>query len=273
MKLSRPNFKHPPLVEQAISVGFEPINGFRIVDYGLFWQEISSDFPEVATEAPLEPVHERFGGAKPKDASLQFHRALPLPRAMFRNPANGELIQIQKDRFGFNWAKVEDQPYPRSEPLMARFCHLLEQFGAYVERQDLGALRLQQCELTNLNVLPVSDFGRSYADLSKALQIDPIDFEIPFLQAEAVERSRQLRILGEDGEPIGRLHMAVVPVVSNIDNSEAYRFELTARSAPNIRSVQECLKFFEIARDAINSAFMASVTDTMKEKWGVIHGE
>ena len=268
MTPSRPNFERPPLVEQAISVVFEPIAGFRIVDYGLFWQEIAGDFPEVSVGPPYETTVEDLGSSKPRQGSLRFHHSPPLPRAMFRNPLNGELVQIQRDRFGFNWAKIGDQQYPRSEPLMERFQELLERFSSYVESHGIGELQLRQCELTNLNVLPVSEFGRSYADLSGALLIDPIDFNIPFLVPEAVERSRQHKILGKNDEPVGRLHMAVAPVISNVDNSEAYRFELTARSAPNVASVSQAIDFLGVARAAINSAFIASVTDEMRGRWG-----
>jgi uncharacterized protein (TIGR04255 family) len=259
-------------MEQAISVIFEPIDGFRIVDYGLFWLEIAADFPDVTTDAPLEAPVENFDGIRQGELSLQLMKAPPIPRVLFRNAANGELIQVQNTRFGFNWAKVGGSPYPRSEPLMARFKELFGRFAAYVERQGLGPIILKQCELTNLNVIPVADFGDSFADLPKALKVDPLDLGLPNLQAEAFERSRQHKILGDDGAPVGRLHMVVTPVVSNVDQSEAFRYELTVRSAPNIRNLSDASEFFEVARNAINGAFSASITDAMRVKWGEKNG-
>ena len=267
----RPNFERPPLVEQAISIVFQPIAGFRIVDYGLFWTDLSAEFPDVATEAPLEAPIEQFDEFRPVELLLQFLPSPPMPRAMFRNPKNGELIQVQNDRFGFNWAKVGDAPYPRSEPLMARFKELFGRFVTFAKHQGLGDVTLKQCELTNLNVIPVSDFGRTYSDLSTALRVDPLDLGLPYLQSEVFERSRQHKIIGNDGAPVGRLHMVVAPVVSNVDKSQAIRFELTARSAPDIRSLDDASKFFEVARNAINGAFDASITDAMRIKWGEKH--
>lgn len=269
----RPNFERPPLQEQAISIVFQPLDRFRIVDYGLFWAEIADAFPEVSTDAQLEAPVEQFDNFRPAEMSFQFLTAPPIPRAMFRNPENGELVQLQNNRFGFNWAKVADLPYPRSEPLMARFKELFAQFTAYARKKELGELVLKQCELTNLNVIPVSDFGTSYSDVPKALRVDALDLGISNLRSEIFERSRQHKILGEDGKPVGRLHTVLAPVVSNVDNSEGIRYELTARSAPNIRTLEDAEKFFAVARNAINGAFMASVTDAMRERWGEYNGD
>lgn len=268
----RPDFERPPLAEQAISIVFEPIPGFRIVDYGLFWADIASEFPEVGTEPPLETTTEEFEILKPNQVSFKFHLAPPAPRAMFRNPKNGELVQLQHDRFGFNWAKVPDHPYPRSEPLMERFKFLFGRFEEYLAQNRFAPLAIRQCELTNLNVIPVTDFGTSYSDFSRAFRVDVVDFGLPQLQPELFERSRQLRINDDSGKPLGRLHMIIAPVISNVDNSQAFRFELTARSAANIRSLQNALEFFEVARNVINGAFIASVTDEIKEKWGEKRG-
>lgn len=267
----RPDFDRPPLQEQAISVVFQPLDKFRIVDYGLFWAELAEQFPEVLTDAPLEAPVEHFDNFRPLEMSFQLLAVPPIPRAMFRNPENGELIQIQNNRFGFNWAKVGDQPYPRSEPLMARFMMLFEQFSNYARRKELGEIALKQCELTNLNVIPVSDFGTSFSDVPNALRIDALDLGLNNLQSEIFERTRQHKILNQSGQPIGRLHTVLAPVVSKVDNSQGIRYELTARSAPNIRTIADAEIFFGIARDAINGAFMASVTDAMKRRWGEKH--
>src|SRR5205085_2263174 len=114
MTAIRLNFERPPLIEQAISLVFEPIAGFGIVEYGLFWNEVAAEFPEVSTDAPVDAPVESFGDIRPGSVSFQLLPAPPLPRAMFRN-SQGELIQLQSSRFGFNWAKQGDAPYPRSE--------------------------------------------------------------------------------------------------------------------------------------------------------------
>ena len=264
----RPNFDRPPLVEQAIVAVFEPIEGFTIVDYGLFWSEVQADFPIVDTTDPVSEQIEWFDQIRTPDPTLQLLARLPLPRAMFRDAAGGELIQLQPGRFGFNWSKVENDHYPRSEVVMNRFQALFSRFQAYVSSRGLGAVRLRQCELTNLNIIPVKDFGKGYEDITNAIKVDPLDLGVSFLRAETFTRSRQHRILAEDGSPVGRLHTAIAPVISTQDGEKAFRLEFTARSAPNVVSDEAMKNFFAIARSAINSAFCATVTDNMKQLWG-----
>ena len=91
----RPNFERPPLQEQAISIVFQPLDKFRIVDYGLFWAELAAEFPVVATDVPLEAPVEQFDTFRPTEMSFQFLTMPPIPRAMFRNPDNGELVQLR----------------------------------------------------------------------------------------------------------------------------------------------------------------------------------
>lgn len=262
----RLEFERPPLVEQAITVIFENLEAFSIVDYGLFWNEISGEFPQVDSRPPLEVSVEHFGELREAVSQLQLVEDIPLPRALFSN-GRGELVQLQPDRFGFNWAKEGDTPYPRSEPVMARFEALFEQFRKYVDRRNLGEIRLRQCELTNLNILPVVEFGTDFSDIGNALEVDPLDLGVPFLRAETYIRNRQHRIVDENGVALGRLHIAIAPVLAK-GGSKAFRVEFTARSAPGIGSFEAVRRFFCIARNAINGAFGATVTKRMRQHWG-----
>ena len=266
----RLQFEHPPLVEKALAVVFEPLPRFTIADFGLFWTKIQSEFPDVSTEEPVEVQTELFA-PQPKGFNFQIEPALVMPRAMYRAAA-GELVQLQNDRFGFNWVKVGSTPYPQSDAVMARFDDLYARFCAFVSERELGELRLRQCEMTNLNIMPVSDFGADYGDLTKLFNVDPLEMGVPFLRAATYTRSRQHLILGDDGEPVGRLHTSIEPVIATQDNSKAFKLELTARSAPAIGSIEEARRFFEVARDSVNCAFRAITTQSMRDRWGEKHG-
>src|SRR4051794_34562919 len=96
----RPHFRHPPILEQAISLSFERITTFDLVDFGLFWDTVRKQFPSNATgarfNAPIESFEEI---AMPISFSLV--GPVELPRCLLRND-QGELIQLQDDSFGFN---------------------------------------------------------------------------------------------------------------------------------------------------------------------------
>jgi uncharacterized protein (TIGR04255 family) len=262
----RLDLERPPLVEQAISVIFERLPGFSIVDYGLFWQDISAELPNVAHLPTLDKSVEHFDEMV-SSAHFQLVNSTPLPRGMFSNE-RGELVQLQPDRFGFNWAKQGDAPYPRSEPMMKRFEELYAQFVAFVKRRELGEIVLSQCELTNFNILPVAEFGSDFSAMSEALNVDPLDLGIPFLKAETYTRNRQHRIVDEDGTPLGRLHTTIEPVFAMLNGAKAFKLEFTARSAPNIRNLDGARRFFAVARNAVNGAFRGTVTKQMRDIWG-----
>ena len=267
----RLDYERPPLIEQAVSLAFAPLIRFSLVDYGLFWAEISDQFPHASSDTPLENPTENFDEIRSFGISFNLLTGQPLPRGMFRNDG-GELLQLQPDRFGFNWAKEGGGEYPHSEAVMTRFFELYDIFERFVSRRALGDLDLRQCELTNLNVIPVSDFGQGFHDMTKALNVDPLDLGMENLVAETYVRNRQHRILGDDGKPIGRLHTSISPVISSADNSHAFRLEFTARSAVNVTSIEQAKSFFAVARNSINRAFEVLVADTLKAKWGKTHG-
>lgn len=268
----RLEFERPPIIEQAICIIFEPLPGFSIIDYGLFWNALSAEFPHVRAALPIDTTTEHFDDQQRGNLHIRLSQEISLPRAMYGNDA-GELVQLQADRFLFNWAKTEGSEYPRSERLMERFGELFGRFQAYAESRCLGDIAIRQAELTNLNVLPISEFGTSFADIGEALNVDPLDLGVPFLKAETYIRNRVHRIVDEDGKPLGRLHTVIEPVRNSADNSIAYKLEFTARSAPGLGSIEAAKRFYGIARNAINGAFGATVTEKMRKKWGEGHGQ
>ncbi len=269
MNVVRPEFIDPPIIEQVFTVIFDKIPGFGIVDLGLFWSEIRDSFPHYSVAPRLPTQREVFG---PVDtAGFEFSvAAFDMPRLMYRNDG-GELIQLQDDRFSFNWAKQDGTIYPNSDVTAERFWELFSFFDAFLRTRNLPNLAIRQCEVTNLNIIPVADFGNNYGDVGNALKLDPLDLGVDFLVAETYVRNRQHRIVDPEGKFIGRLHTAISPVINSQDNSQAYRLELTARSAPDISDNKQVRTFFDVARNSINAGFLGIVTDEMRKKWGEIN--
>ena len=119
--VKRPHFRDPPIIEQAIAVVFDRVSKFDNVDFGLFWSEISEEFPQADTSHRLTHSSETFEG---RDYGINFVIAPPNPtgRSLFRNKPAGELLQVQDDGVTFNWIKEYPQhQYPRYEITSIRF--------------------------------------------------------------------------------------------------------------------------------------------------------
>jgi uncharacterized protein (TIGR04255 family) len=269
---SRPNFNRPPILEQAITVAFERITDFDAVDFGLFWSTIRQNFPNANT-TPKAPVFVESFDSAPVTDNMRLILPVELPRSMFRNDS-GELVQLQDDRFGFNWIKVgEASPYPRYDATRKRFLKLYEQFANYIRERYQVDLELRQCEITNVNIILVSAFGKDFADMNAAFNVDAFDLGIVGVVPETYSRQRQYLINDESDAPLGRLHLTINPVFRVGDLEPAFKFELTARSGPTIATISDALNFFDRAHDVINAAFMATVTPRMCELWEQVDGE
>lgn len=268
----RPHFSRPPIHEQAIALGFERLPDFDIVDHGLFWNLIKDQFPQADTAARLPEATELFEGSEGQVSFTVVPPAL-LSRSVFKNAMAGELLQLQDNMFAFNWIRENPEvEYPRFERTSARLWDLYDKYVEYFAGRYGRSPSLRQCEITNVNIIPIQEFGKTFDALDQIFIVDPFEWRVPGLTAETYERRRQHKIVGEDGAPIGRLHSVIAPVFGQ-SGEQLFKFELTARSAPAIRSKAEAVAFFNVAHNIINGAFLASVTTRAREHWGEYDGK
>lgn len=272
MKPIRPTFANPPLIERAISVVFKPLDGFAIGDFGLFWSRIIDDFPDSETLHPVGTEIETFDRFRPLRPELRLASADELPRAAFRNTLTGELVQLQSDRFGFNWIKTnEDHKYPHSEATLTRFYSLFSVFMNFVRERGLGDVQVIQCEITNVNVVLISDIGESFADVATVLKVAPLEQDFNCVRLEQQLVGSKHLMIDESGRPIGRIHSLGQPSLKVPSDEEAFRFDITARGLPIGEGVDATRRFFEVAVSAVNAVFLSSITAAGRKFWGEHH--
>ena len=267
MKEVRPTFAKPPVVEQAITAMFEPTPGLTIGHFGLFWQRIRSEFSLCTSQPAMPNVIEDFG--PPQPLSVELIQGAPPQRSLYQSTETGELIQLQADRFSFNWMLTPGASYPRYDATLPRFWQLFDMFVSFLEAEGLAAPSLTQCELTNVNIIPADDFGETFADATTALAIRiPTLQNYPTLALENVHTATQYLMMKEDGSRVGRLHVVAQTVRNIATTKAAIRLDLTARGgmAPFDRTTAQ--EFFEYARNAINAAFLEYTSEDAQRHWG-----
>jgi len=270
----RPKFSNPPLIERAISVHFRELSGFSVGDFGLFWTRIISEFPISETAERTAPIIEQFESFRPPLASFAVVPFPALPRAFFRNPAAGELVQVQTDRFTFNWLKTgPENPYPHSEATIERFFKLLLMFEQFANERGFGELEYLQCELTNVNIVPIHDVGEGFADVATVIKLPDLARPCPSLRLEHQTVGSDHVILDDDGQKIGRVRTLGQPAMRTSDGDLGYRLDITARGAPIGRGREGINAFFDHAVSAINGVFLASITQTGRRFWGEYDGD
>ncbi|HEX3524100.1 MAG TPA: TIGR04255 family protein [Stellaceae bacterium] len=161
------NFGQPPVVEVACSILFATPELLRGAHIGLYWQRIRDAFPQVEEAPPLAPVietQETDVGAG--QFAYGFGRLPPLRRTWFISEDGRNLIQVQEDRFIFNWKKAsDDDTYPRYDTVIERFNQYLAGFLEFLVDLGLGAPTYRQFELIYVNQIPL---GTAAVDVSES---------------------------------------------------------------------------------------------------------
>jgi uncharacterized protein (TIGR04255 family) len=109
-----PAFDNPPVVETALAVEFEPIPGWGVPHFGLYWNEIRREYPRFQVQPPLGSQVERFGsGARAAQAFTFEIGDGSRARCWFFHENDVQLLQVQDSRFILNWRKLTDRTRSR----------------------------------------------------------------------------------------------------------------------------------------------------------------
>lgn len=103
-----PKYNNPPVVETVIGVQFPELRGFHAAHFGLYWETIRDRYAKVENRPTLEPDRERFPRQPiPLLPAIQALQRMPTNRVWFTDTSDSQLIQLQSDRFLFNWRQRE----------------------------------------------------------------------------------------------------------------------------------------------------------------------
>lgn len=117
-------FSEPPIVETVLGVQFVPLKGFGLQHFGLFWAKVREEYPNFVPQPSLPRIIEKFEEkivSKP-EIKVSLPGQIPDFRAWYLNHSETRLIQIQSDRFLYNWKKVkENETYPQFDTIQPEF--------------------------------------------------------------------------------------------------------------------------------------------------------
>lgn len=256
----------------VLGVQFEPLEKLRHVHLGLLWQEFRERYPLVQEHPPLSASFERFGDERKRPSRIEVELAVEpiIPRLWFISGNGRRLVQVQGDRFLFNWRKLTGrEEYPRYEQLRATFADELAIFTAFLEREKLGTPRPNQCEITYVNELRQGQGWTSMGDLDQILsvwQAGHRDGSAPELEAATVEQRYVLP--GADGRPQGRVHVSLEPYFSLSLDQEVYLLRVTAQGRPEGPDLDAALRFIDTAHHWAVLCFAAATTPHLHQVWG-----
>jgi uncharacterized protein (TIGR04255 family) len=269
-----PDFLKPPVVETALSLQFEPISGLASPHLGVLWARLRSEFPLIEEHAPLPPVFEKFDQPSPMEVEVTIEEKPPSPRVWFLDDAKTELIQVQSNRFIHNWRRVEGmEPYPHYEPIRDKFRGEVAVLEEFLRDEELGALAVNQCEVTYVNHVEPAGVWERHGQLETVLSMWSGLANSSFLPSPE-DAGLRMRFVIRDGtgQPVGRLHVVVHPAWKKADSSPILVLTLTARGAPIGEGMEGAFAFLNLGREWIVKGFADLTRPEMHRVWERING-
>ncbi len=261
-----PDYDNPPVIEVVYGVQFAPL-GLQCPTLGLFWQAVRQEYPSFVEKPPLAPVIERFDPDRRAETQIELTERLPLPRLWFVDRAENWLIQVQDDRFLYNWKKVKDQDvYPRFEVVSTKFFDVWKRFQGFCQNESLPAPLVNQLELTYINHISIADVEVYVRDAGSIFPDMRWRETHGFLPSPETLSWKTSFILPDRQ---GRLHVSMRHAIRLKDQQPVLLLELTARGMPASKDRDSVRGWFAMAREWIVRGF-TDLTDeqAQKKRWG-----
>lgn len=250
-----PKYRKPPVIEVAMGVTFEKLENFKLPHTGLFWEKVKEEFPTVDHAASLDLSVQ---------SSYDKNTGFPLPRIWFINKTTDKLIQLQNNRFYFNWRTADQKPeYPSYENIKKEFQTKFNIFKSFIKELEISSINLLECELSYINHIPK---GKGWNSLNDIKNIFP---NLIWRQENGGFLPEPIDIFSKTDFPFpenkGFLTLKIQKGIRNIDGLPILIFENIAKGLGEDKTEKALWDWFEMAHDWIVRGF-ADVTDMTIQK-------
>ena len=260
------DFVQPPVDEVVLSVLFGSLDKFLAPHLGQIWNEFKQEgFVNIMEQPPVPPVVETFPTSI-QGPQLRINNLPDLARTWFIHEDDSKIIQVQRDRFMFNWRKTESSPtYPGFLTIFDEFEDLYNRFRQIIKEQRIGEINPLQYELTYIDQLFHGSGWHSLDDIGKIYNfIDAQQSDSFWAGAE----SMILRASFPVEDLFGRLHLTISSRVKMPEQRQTLQTDFTIRGFPE-NSEYTMKAWFKSARDRIRDKFSSMFTENIQTQvWG-----
>ncbi len=251
-----PNYCNPPVIEVAYGVSFNPLTALKAPHTGVFWSSIRDAFPEVQHAVPVGPLPKEFDMGN-----------LPLPRIWFISEDENYLVQLQNNRFLYNWRIMRpSDAYPRFEAVQKGFKKYFALFENFVESAGLGDLELQSYELTYINHIERKGKYKNPRHISAIFP--DLRWKFPAKRFLPIPSHLTWSVGFEFGEK-GRLAANLKTAYRNSDQQELFVLDLKATGKATIEGNENVNAWFDQAREWIVRGFEDLTSERAQtDLWG-----
>ena len=253
------DFARPPVDEVVLSILFQSLDKLLAPHLGEIWREFKKDkFIHIMEQPPVMPTVETFPSRGP-----QFHINVPdLPRIWFIHEDDSQILQIQRDRFTFNWRKTKpDQEYPGFSVICDKFEGFYNRFCQIMKNMEIGEIIPLQYELTYIDQLRQGDGWNTLDELNKIYNMF-VDFQESDSFWSNAE-SFSLRTSFTLADLHGRLHLTIRNRVKIPEEIQTLQTDFTVRGFPENTDCST-ITWFKLARERIREKFDSLFTEDIQ---------
>lgn len=265
-KLPKPSFENPPLVEVVATFQYENAIGFKTLDIADFWEGFDKNkFPTYEELAPVDPI------VSDNSFVIDLSNLPKMRRFWFESKDDNELIQIQRDRFMFNWRRpsknLEDKNcYPRYEEIIESLFKNYEIFTNILTEKGINNATPSFLELSYINLIDIPDEGLA--------KIGTVFKDVNW------DESARLLPAPNNIQNVCSFKIPDEPLIltSNLSNRQnvhngkiAFQHQMTVRGPVNEISIESMREWFDVARLWITHGFVDTTTPEMHKVWGIEH--
>ncbi len=265
---ARVKFDKPPVVEVACGVLFATSAPIKGTDVGLFWQTVRDEFPRAEEAPPLPAFIEANAFDTDGIPEISVGPLPPLRRSWLVSGDGRHLIQVQEDRFLFNWKKAtDDVGYTSYDVVIENFERYFGRFVAFLAERGLTIATYRQFELSYINFVGIKN-GLSVTGPSKLLvdhrREDSRERFLP--EPETINWSSAYTLPGT----AGRLHVNAQTALYGREREPIVRLEVTARGITTDTTATGRRAWFDLAHEWITHGFADLTAPELHEKdvWG-----
>ena len=225
------DFLNPPVREVVLSILFKPLDQFLAPHLGEIWQEFKKfGFVDTTVQAPIPATVESFSDQIP-ETHVRISNIPDFDRILFIHENGEEILQVQRDRFTFNWREIKDgQRYPGLSVIFTKFKDFYTHFRKNLKNQGIGEIILLQYELGYINRFRHEDGWNTLGDIGKIFNIfvDSQQSNLFWDNAEFLN----LRTSFPIKHLPGRLHLGIGSWVKIPEQTQTLQIDFAMRGFP-----------------------------------------
>lgn len=261
-----PDYENPPVAEVVCGVQFQPLEKLRSPYIGLIWQRYRAEYPDFQEQPELvhlvEPPEQL--AAPRKTFEVRMLQTPLVPRVLFVHRDDTRVIQVQQDRFIYNWRKrPPDDDYPRYGAVFGAFLENWATFLDVVSTEGLGEVVIDQYEMTYLNHIWQGEGWDTLGDMAKVFP------DLSWRSAGGRFLPLPVNMSHRASFPLpggnGRLHLSISTALSTEEGKRLVSMDLTARGFPGSPGDEAMRNWFNLAHEWIVRGFADLTSDEIQK--------